>query len=60
MKIQLTVLALALCSSSLLLAQTAIKLPTVTGPVAVTETSWPLMAANRMQEVVDLAAAGYV
>ena len=41
-------------------AQTPISLPVVTGPIPVSEQSWPLMASNRIQEVVDIAAMGYV
>jgi hypothetical protein len=41
-------------------AQTATPIPEVTGPIPVTTDSYPLMAANRIQAVVDLTAAGYV
>ena len=60
MKFHVSVLVFALGLPGLVLAQTPIKLPAVTGPLPVSEASYPLMAANRMQEVVDLAAAGYV
>ena len=60
MKFHVSALALALGLPALVLAQTPINLPAVTGPLPVTEASYPLMAAKRMQEVVDLAAAGYV
>jgi hypothetical protein len=33
---------------------------TVTGPIPVTANSYPLLAANRVQEVLDLAKLGYV
>jgi hypothetical protein len=39
-------------------AQTPI--PTVTGPVPVTATSYPYLAANTLAEPIDLAKAGYV
>jgi hypothetical protein len=35
-------------------------LPTATGPVAVTAESYPLMASNKLQTLVDLQKAGYV
>ena len=41
-------------------AQTSIPLPTVSGPVAVTSTSYPFLAVNRLQEPIDLAKIGYV
>ena len=42
-------------------AQTAsVTLPTVTGPVPVTADSYPLMASNKLQVVVDLPEAGYI
>ena len=37
-----------------------VTLPTVTGPIAVTTGSYPLMASNTLQVVVDLPKAGYV
>jgi hypothetical protein len=39
-------------------AQTAI--PTSTGPIAVTSTSYPFLAAHRLTEPMDMAALGYV
>ena len=41
-------------------AQTPIPLPTLAGPVAVSATSYPFLAANRLQEPIDLAKIGYV
>src|SRR4051812_5016641 len=41
-------------------AQAPIPMPTVTGPVAVTPTSFPFLAAHRLQEPIDLAKIGYV
>jgi len=41
-------------------AQTPVTIPMVTGPLAVTAESYPLMAADRIQEPVDLAKADYV
>ncbi len=41
-------------------AQTPTPVPDVTGPIPVTTDSYPLMAASRIQTVVDLTAAGYV
>ena len=38
----------------------ATPLPAVTGPVAVTATSFPFLAAHRLQEPIDLARIGYV
>jgi hypothetical protein len=35
-------------------------IPEVTGPIAVTATSFPLMASSRLQTVIDLPKAGYV
>ena len=39
---------------------TSVTLPTVTGPIPVTADSYPLMASNKLQVVVDLPKAGYV
>ena len=39
---------------------TPVPLPVVTGPVAVSATSYPLMAAATLQTVVDLPARGYL
>ena len=41
-------------------ASTGVPLPSVTGPVAVTATSFPFLAAHRLQEPIDLAKIGYV
>ncbi len=38
----------------------SVTLPTVTGPIPVTADSYPLMASNKLQVVVDLPRAGYV
>jgi hypothetical protein len=38
----------------------ATPLPMVTGPIAVTAESYPLMASHKLQVVVDLPKAGYV
>jgi len=37
-----------------------VALPSVTGPIPVTADSYPLMASNKLQVVVDLPKAGYV
>jgi hypothetical protein len=37
-----------------------VAIPEVTGPVAVTSDSYPLMASDKLQVVVDLPTAGYV
>jgi len=37
-----------------------VTVPDYTGPIPVTVESWPLMADDRLQHPVDLAAAGYV
>jgi hypothetical protein len=41
-------------------AQTPVTLPAATGPIPVTTDSYPLMASNKLQVVVDLPRAGYV
>lgn len=41
-------------------AQTPTPLPAVTGPIPVTAASYPLMASDKLQNVVDLPKAGYV
>ena len=53
---------LALLTAAPALAQIAgpVALPSVTGPIPVTADSYPLMASNKLQVVVDLPAAGYV
>jgi hypothetical protein len=38
----------------------AVPIPKVTGPIAVTADSYPLMAAAKLQDVVDLPGRGYV
>jgi hypothetical protein len=38
----------------------SLTLPPVTGPIPVTADSYPLMASNKLQVVVDLPKAGYV
>jgi Alpha/beta hydrolase domain len=57
--------AMVFSGASLLEAQqgsggTAVPIPRVTGPIPVTADSYPLMAASKLQDVVDLAARGYV
>jgi hypothetical protein len=52
--------ALAMVVTASAVAQTPVAIPMVTGPLAVTAESYPLMAADRTQEPVDLAKAGYV
>jgi hypothetical protein len=37
-----------------------VPIPRVTGPIPVTADSYPLMAADKLQDVVDLRGAGYV
>jgi hypothetical protein len=37
-----------------------VSIPTVTGPIPVTAASYPLMASNKLQNVVDLPGHGYV
>src|SRR5581483_531460 len=61
LRIGLAAIALA-CLPSLARAQAAgaIPLPTATGPVPVTAASYPFLAANRLQEPIDLAKIGYV
>jgi hypothetical protein len=39
---------------------TVVPIPEVTGPIAATATSFPLMASSKLQTVVDLPKAGYV
>jgi hypothetical protein len=53
---------LAVCAAVPATAQTVppVTLPTVKGPVPVTTASYPLMASNKLQVVVDLPKAGYV
>ena len=56
---RLTVAILAICFLATNAAAQA-ALPKVTGPVAVTKDSYPLMAADRVQDAVDLKKLGYV
>lgn len=60
MKLTFPVFALACSMAAFASAQTPVLLPMVTGPIAVTPESYPLLAADRTQEVVDLADAGYI
>ena len=55
-------LLVAMCAAAPAAAQNppAVTLPDVTGPIPVTSTSYPLMASNTLQTVVDLPRAGYV
>lgn len=55
-------LLVALCAAAPVAAQNApaVTLPDVTGPIPVTAGSYPLMASNTLQAVVDLPKAGYV
>jgi hypothetical protein len=41
-------------------AQTAVPVPKATGPLPVTETNFPMLAAHRVQAKVDLPKLGYV
>ena len=59
------VVAIVCCGSSALAAQQSgggavVPIPRVTGPIPVTAESYPLMAAGKLQDAVDLAALGYV
>ena len=57
----LTLLLIVLCNAASIAAQIpAVTLPSVTGPIPVTAASYPLMASNKLQVVVDLPKAGYV
>jgi hypothetical protein len=57
----LTLLLIVLCNAAPIAAQIpAVTLPSVTGPIPVTAGSYPLMASNKLQVVVDLPKAGYV
>jgi Alpha/beta hydrolase domain len=51
-----------ICSAPPAAAQgtAAIALPDVTGPIPVTAESYPLMASNKLQTIVDLPKLGYV
>ncbi len=55
-------LLVAICAAAPAAAQNvpAVTRPDVTGPIPVTSTSYPLMASNTLQTVVDLPGAGYV
>lgn len=58
---QLALFFAVLCAAAPAAAQTAtVALPDVTGPIAVTATSSPLMASHKLQTLVDLPKAGYV
>ena len=59
------VVAMMCCAAHALEAQqssggTAVPIPRVTAPIPVTADSYPLMGAGKLQDVVDLAARGYV
>jgi len=47
-------------AASAQIAPTPVALPEVSGPIAVTAESYPLMASAKLQTVVDLPKAGYV
>src|SRR3954471_24093482 len=53
-------IAMLVACSAAARAQSPIPLPTSTGPVAVSATSYPFLAAHRLQEPIDLAKIGYV
>ena len=59
---RLVLLLVAICAAAPAAAQNApaVRLPDVSGPIPVTPTSYPLMASNTLQTVVDLPGAGYV
>jgi hypothetical protein len=59
-RLTIPAMAIVVALSTTARAQSAIPLPAVAGPVAVTTTSYPFLAANRLQEPVDLAKIGYV
>ena len=58
----LVLLVVMICAAVPAAAQNApgVTLPDVTGPIPVTADSYPLMASNKLQAVVDLPKAGYV
>ena len=59
----LALLLVIVCGAAPAFAQgtpTATPVPTVTGPIPVTAESFPLMASNKLQTLVDLPKAGYV
>ncbi len=58
MKKLVALIAFAFYGTTLATAQVSV--PKVTGPIPVTAESFPFLAASRVQEVVDLAKAGYV
>lgn len=62
MRVMVLFLLTALGSTSLANAQSraTVTLPAVTGPIPVTAGSYPLMASDKLQVVVDLPKAGYV
>src|SRR5687767_14315298 len=51
---------LLVCVAAAPAAGQTVTLPAVTGPIPVTADSYPLMASNKLQVVVDLPKAGYV
>jgi hypothetical protein len=53
-------LVVTVLSTSALLAQNATPVPKVTGPVPVTSTSYPFLAADHSLQPLDLAKLGYV
>src|SRR4051812_5410221 len=60
---RLMLLLALVCGAASAAAQTppaVTPLPTVTGPVPVTADSYPLMASDKLQNIVDLSKAGYV
>jgi hypothetical protein len=52
--------ALLLFATVVPAAAQTVTLPAVTGPIPVTTDSYPLMASNKLQVIVDLPKAGYV
>jgi len=59
----LALLLVIVCGAAPAAAQgtpAATPIPTVTGPIPVTSDSYPLMASNKLQTLVDLPKAGYV
>ena len=49
-----------LVSCGAILASAQVPLPQFEGPIPVTDRSYPMMAANRLQDPIDLAEYGYV
>ena len=58
----LVLVLVATCAAAPAVAQDApaVARPDITGPIPVTPTSYPLMASNKLQTIVDLPGAGYV